>query len=330
MRINRGLLGWGIFFILLGAVPLAVRAGALDPEAVRRAWELWPLILIGIGLGLVLERTRFAIVGGLIVAITFGLMGGALIATGFSVSAGGVACGIGSGGGSGAAFPDQQGSFEGGAAVRLEMNCGDVTATAVDGPSWTLTGTSDAGQVPEVHASGSQLTVRSAVHDGFAIVRAASRWQVTLGRAVPTDLGLTVNAGSGRLDLRGMTIPGLDVSVNAGDANVDMGSVEAARRLDGSVNAGSLSITLPRSAGTLDGSLSVNAGSLELCAPEGTAVRLRIANQPLASNNFDDADLVEVGNTWTTPGFDSAASRVTLDLSANLGSIAFNPEDGCD
>ena len=28
MRVNRGLLGWGVFFVAVGAVPLAVRAGA--------------------------------------------------------------------------------------------------------------------------------------------------------------------------------------------------------------------------------------------------------------------------------------------------------------
>lgn len=58
MRIDRGLLDWGAFLIVLGAVPLAARAGYLDTDTLRRAWELWPLVLIGIGLGLILQRTR--------------------------------------------------------------------------------------------------------------------------------------------------------------------------------------------------------------------------------------------------------------------------------
>ena len=41
MRIDRGLLRWGVFLIVLGSVPLAVRAGYLDTDTVRRAWELW-------------------------------------------------------------------------------------------------------------------------------------------------------------------------------------------------------------------------------------------------------------------------------------------------
>ena len=82
MHVNRGLLGWGVFFIVAGAVPLAVQSGAIDPAVVRRAWELWPLILIGIGLGLVLQRTRVAIVGGLVVSVTFGLIVGGWFAVG--------------------------------------------------------------------------------------------------------------------------------------------------------------------------------------------------------------------------------------------------------
>ena len=47
MRVNRGLLGWGVFFIVLGAVPLAVRSGLLSEASLANAWQLWPLLLIG-------------------------------------------------------------------------------------------------------------------------------------------------------------------------------------------------------------------------------------------------------------------------------------------
>ena len=72
MHVNRSLLGWGVFFLVLGSVPLAVRYGLVDAEAFATAWRLWPLLLIGAGMGLVLARTRAAIVGGLVVAATAG------------------------------------------------------------------------------------------------------------------------------------------------------------------------------------------------------------------------------------------------------------------
>ena len=53
------------FAALLGAVPLAVHAGWVDAAAFDEAWQLWPLLLVGAGLGLVLARTKAAVVGGL-------------------------------------------------------------------------------------------------------------------------------------------------------------------------------------------------------------------------------------------------------------------------
>jgi hypothetical protein len=56
VRIDRRLLGWGLFLIIVGAIPLLVRGGYLD-EALIDDWpSLWPLLLIGWG-SLVLRRT---------------------------------------------------------------------------------------------------------------------------------------------------------------------------------------------------------------------------------------------------------------------------------
>ena len=95
VHVNRGLLGWGVFFIVAGSIPVLVQAGVLDPQVVRRVWQLWPLILIGIGLGLILQRTRAGIIGGLIVAATFGILVGGWFAVGFAPGAGLGACGVG-------------------------------------------------------------------------------------------------------------------------------------------------------------------------------------------------------------------------------------------
>ncbi len=111
MHVNRGLLGWGVFFVVAGAVPLLVQSGAIDPAVVRNVWQLWPLILIGIGLGLILQRTRAAIVGGLVVSVTFGLLVGGWFAVGWSGIGGFGACGINGSGSGGDPFPTQSGAF---------------------------------------------------------------------------------------------------------------------------------------------------------------------------------------------------------------------------
>ena len=81
MRIDRSLLNWGVFLIALGGVPLAVQQGFTDSGIAGDLWRLWPLILVGFGLGLLLRWTPIAWLGGAIVAGTFGLIFGALVGT---------------------------------------------------------------------------------------------------------------------------------------------------------------------------------------------------------------------------------------------------------
>lgn len=329
MQVNRGLLGWGVFFLALGSVPLAVRAGYLDTGQVARAWELWPLILVGIGLGLVLQRTQIAAIGGLIVALTFGLMGGGLLAGGLPRAGGFTSCGVGAGGDR-TAFTPSRGTFGLEARVDLEMNCGDLTTGSADGTDWTVAGSAYEGRAPDVQASDSRLRVQSPEQRGVRLGVGGSSWSITLPRQVSLQVGLSVNAGSASLDLADMRVPVLDISVNAGDATVLAAALVESGSVDASVNAGSLGITLPVPRSDLRGSLSVNAGSIDVCAPAGVGLRIHMGEQGLGSNNFDARGLVRQGDTWTRPGYDSAPSRIDLNASANLGSITLDPEAGCE
>src|SRR4051812_7227969 len=106
MRIDERFLNWGVFFIVLGAVPLLVQANAVDRDLVARSWQLWPLLIVGAGLGLLLRRTAFDFAGGLVAAATFGLMLGGLFAVGTDFAGFSRACGSDAG----TAFPAQQGN----------------------------------------------------------------------------------------------------------------------------------------------------------------------------------------------------------------------------
>ena len=84
MRIDRRLVGLGLFLVTAGAVMLAVRQGLIPDAVAQRAWTLWPLILVGSGLSIVLAGRPGASLGGLVVALTFGAMLGGIAATGWS------------------------------------------------------------------------------------------------------------------------------------------------------------------------------------------------------------------------------------------------------
>jgi hypothetical protein len=325
MHVNRALLGWGVFFLVLGSVPLAVRYGLVDAAAFDAAWRLWPLLLIGAGLGLVLARTRAAILGGLVVAVTAGLMVGGLVVNGVDEFGGGFAsCGGDAGG---TPFADQRGTLGTEATVSLQLDCGQVEVASVDGAGWTLRGESHDGRPPEVTDGDDRLTVEARARRGGIQLGGdgGNRWTVELPRETRTSLDLSVNAGSAVGAFDGMRLERVQVAVNAGSATLDLGDAVELGSLEASANAGSLSVTLPMA--TMTGSVSANAGSLELCVPDGVDLRIRLEDNALASNNFAEEGLVEVGDTWTMSGAGSA--QIDLTATANLGSITLNPDDGC-
>src|SRR3972149_8168205 len=83
MHIDRRLLGWGAFFVMAGAIPLLVRADLVQRDVMGNWPSLWPLLLIGGGLGLLLRGTPFHVLGGTVSVLTAGVMVGGLLTSGF-------------------------------------------------------------------------------------------------------------------------------------------------------------------------------------------------------------------------------------------------------
>ena len=156
-RARRSAIPWlGLFFIVLGAVPLAVRGGLLTADAAATAWRLWPLILVGIGIGILLRGRTLAMAGGLIVALTSGLIGGGLIAGGLG-DLGSLACGEASASGP---VDQRNGTLDASARVSLDQRCGDLNVTIADGAGWTLASSGGTG-APVVTASSTDVRVQS-------------------------------------------------------------------------------------------------------------------------------------------------------------------------
>lgn len=325
MRIDQRFLGWGVFFIVLGSVPLAVRGGLLGADAAGTLWRLWPLFLVGSGIGLLLRDRRASVVGGLIVSITFGLIGGGFLAGGWG-DLGAIACGDASASGAQAV---RSGGLDPVARVTLDLRCGDLNARMSDAAGWTLA-SSGGDAPPDVSTSSSDLRIRSAgsrviVFPGTGGPREI--WNVGLAKVSTIDLTTTLNAGSGRLDLRGGHFGTMSTTVNAGDMRIDLDGAAVAR-FDLRLNAGDTRIVLPAS--SLTGNVTVNAGSIRLCAPAGVGLRFTTNDSNITSSfDFDGAGLVKSGSTWTSPGFDSASVKIDLSTTANAGSVALNPADGC-
>ena len=325
MHIRRGFLGWGVFLILVGAVPLAVRSGYLSEDQVGQLWTLWPLILVGIGVGLILSRTRFDFLGGLIVAATFGLMLGGLLATGIGTLSTG-ACGPTGGS---TAFPSRDGTLAASGSVDVQADCGTVTIAAAPGNGWRVEGQDDDGTGPSIQASGTTLRVRpnSEGAKPFWPFGQRDTWHITVPQAVTTDVDLQLNAGEATIDLSGALVGQFGLQLNAGSATVDLTTAEAVQHIDVQLNAGSVGITLPHVSTT--GTIHANAGAVRLCSQPGVGLKLHTGESIVASYDYAGHGLVQNGSTWTSPDFDSAAQKIELQTEANAGSFVLDPEDGC-
>jgi cell wall-active antibiotic response 4TMS protein YvqF len=323
MHIDRRLLGWGLFFILLGGIPLAVRANLIDRSVVAQWPNLWPLLLIAWGIGLLLRNTQVEWVGGALTAITFGVMGGGLIATGASNLSFATGC---SGNPPMTAFQSRSGDLAATAQVNVSFNCGTLKMGTADGSTWNLTGSDRDARGPKVTSTPTLLTIESDDTIGFpGGIR--SDWSITVPRTPTIGFGLTLNAGEGTIDLAGATLDSSSITLNAGKLDVDMGAVAAAGDVNGTVNAGAAAITLDGNA--RDVGLSLNAGSLQLCVPADAPLRVRWSGT-LGSNNFSGAGLTKVDDsTWTTPNFDQLQPHTELHVSANAGSFELRPGGTC-
>ncbi|MDP9483621.1 MAG: hypothetical protein M3P84_10410 [Chloroflexota bacterium] len=321
MHVDSRFLGWGVFFIVLGAVPLAVGQGLIEPATIAGWWRLWPLILVGVGVGLILRRTPAHFIGGLIVAATFGLLFGSLLA-------GGTQGGLGfscTSGRSGVAIQPVSSGFGPNATVDLEMNCGDLVVEPVAGSMWSLSASTPGGRNPIAVTAPDRLEVRSNERSWFGPFgdHDGESWRLSLPTDPSLDLRATLNAGSARLGLAGTHLRALAMTTNAGQTTIDLSSATVGT-LSYTLNAGQTRILLPST--PMSGSATVNAGDLGFCVAPGTGLLID-STSTLASNNFKERGLIQNGSTWTTPGLSSI--QIHLSLTANAGSIKLDPEGGC-
>jgi hypothetical protein len=318
--VRRGFLNWGIFLVCLGAVPLAVQLNAIDREVATSLLRLWPLILIGIGLGIMLRFSRAAALGGIVVAATFGILIGVFFAAGFPSFSG--AC---TGDSNGTPIT-RTGSAAGTLDLNIELSCGEMTISRAGTGAWSVearTGTEN----PTIEATGSGLRLRSVTVARWPFgTDTREEWQVV----VPTDVplmssGITVNAAKIVATLGQGPVGAINVTYNAADGRLDLAGAASAT-LNGTLNASTIGLILP--SGAFTANVTINASTLNLCSAADTGLRITYEDT-LSSNNFASMGLTQSGKTWQSANYSTATSRAEIHISANVSTTNLNPAGGC-
>jgi hypothetical protein len=318
MRVHRGYLFWGVFFVFLGGIPLADRLGWIDPREVDDVGRLWPIVIIAVGLAIVLSRSRIALVATVAAAAVLGMIAGSMLAW-----SSGWMFGLGDCmpvDGAQLQRTTRAGTFSSPASVELAASCGDTDVTVTPGAAWAV----DAGHrgaAPALNASSASLVMRSADGSG------RQDWDVSLPAVMLGSLDVTSNAGTTTIDVSGTTLSRLDLSLNAGEAVV-LATGTSIADLDVNVNAGRARITL---GGPVSGDLEVNAGTIELCVPPDAALQLEVGDDfafdtDLAVQGLTKAE-TEDEDVWRRPG--TGGPTMTLSVDGNAASFRLDPAGGC-
>jgi hypothetical protein len=238
--------------------------------------------------------------------------------------------------------------------LHVTLDFGGGTVVLVPAPTGELYGTKlryDADRSAPVNEYDARTGILhlGVVSVGSIGVRVTSRAQLEQAARfefspdVPLALYATLGASDATIDLGGMMLTDLEVRSTATHATVDFsrptrGSCKSATFTVGAAEvdvrhlaqAGCESLRVDGGVGGVtlrfdgdwrrDLSLVVDLalGELTLQLPQGTGVRLT-GQRFLAP--FDANGFVRTGDTWTTPGFDRALHKLTVELKASMVGI---------
>jgi len=160
---------------------------------------------------------------------------------------------------------------------------------------------------PEVEYTDGTLHVRQPEIDGLPILQGitdfVNEWGLRLYDEVPMDLSVDMGAGTGDLQLAGLSLTGLNVNLGAGEYTVDL-SGDWARDLDVAIDAG--------------------AANLRVRLPEEVGVRVKVESGP---HTLFAPDLTKDGEFYTNAAYGESEVTLEIDLQAGIGQLYLEVEE---
>ena len=282
------MIGAGIIFLFnnLGWIDWSIRESLL---------RLWPLLLIIGGLDLIIGR-RSAVGGVLVAVVAVAMLVGGVWYMNSDLSARPATILNGET----VTFP-QDGART--AVVKIGLSTGELrlgdgaaSANVLDGKIQNPRGEEiRQGNVRE----GDTLYTTLAVREGATNIFPSSRnniWDLHLNQELPMNLAVSTGVGESTLDLRRLTLTGLDLDIGIGTTTV----------------------MLPRQ-GTFTGEISGGIGRTVIQVPADLAVRLKISTG--IGGKSVPGSFRQEGDNYSSPAYVAAGGGVKLDVSGGIGAI---------
>ena len=174
--IHRTALFVGVSLAAAGIVMLVGLGDTAAGEVLIESVRLWPLAIVALGVGLLVRRTRFAVVGTLVAATLAGVVVGGAVVDAPNLD---TFCTDRDAAGA----PTRTGTLTTPATVDLMLACGDVDIATVDGTAWELR-TLELGGRSAIVAGVSTVGMWPPVLSAFALVIAAVATAAAAARGI--------------------------------------------------------------------------------------------------------------------------------------------------
>ncbi len=291
---------WPLLLIGLGLLLLLQNFGRLPPGVWAALVPLWPVLLVVLGLDMLVGRRSWwgavvvALLGALIVAgaLTWAALRASTLTAGETRSLIQTPLGAQS------------------ATVRLDVGVGELNVSAL-GPSLSL-------MEGEVVSGGGDTVAQSYSLQGSAGQLQLVQQQNALLAPFLADRNLDTSRWSIRLTT---AIPlALDIHTGVGKANLDLSALRLSR-LDLNTGLGQTFVTFP-SGNAIVAKIQAGLGDLVLNLPQDVPARLTVTSG--LANVHIPARFARADKVYTTPGFTTTGPYLDLEVEAGLGSVTVN------
>lgn len=290
-----------ILLILAGVLVLAGNLGWLAWGSIWDLVNLWPVILIAVGVDLLTAgRYRWIVAAVTIVVLALGMTGRVPF--------------LGTGPGTAAETHVVQIPVDGAerAEISLRVGVSELEVSALSGGDALVSGEVRTAEgetfTQDVQRRGGTADVELvSEHRGIGNIGGGGNrgWDLAIARGIPTDLTISTGVGRSQLDLRDIVLTGLRVDAGVGE----------------------MVATLPLpTEGSYQASFDTGVGATTVRVPEDAAVRIAIdtgLGGVTARGGFDALG----GDVYQTSGYANADERIEIRIDGGVGAITIERVD---
>lgn len=326
--VGRRPLIWPLMLIGAGVLLLLRELGYVDLDLGTLAWRYWPILLVLVGIDLLFGGhsplvTLLSVL--VVVVIVVGLV--AFLLLGVNAPSWIADPGV--------RLTREAFSYplEGVRETEVDLDLGrwPVVVSALDDPGSLIEGqvvSTGSVQFSVTRQDGRAMVALAAPSRGGVdwlkwVGRRDEEWSIGLSPDVALDLGLDCGSGRGNFDLRELQLRQLHVDGGSGTFELAL-PTEWGMTGDIDIGSGSAVVVLP-SSGSAEFSIDGGTGSLIIALPREMAARVELESGSGWFEADDRFELVEGepdgDGFWETQGYGSAERRVLLSIDQGSGSV---------